>query len=167
MMLEEYHHTADAMGIFRKYSVFSIADQIVPRHVLFSTNWITKHPDLSDEATAREESQFIAAFPHREVVANAFHLAGVQYGRIDYGMCDGRIQVWEINTNPIIVPPSERIALERTAAQQRSADLIRQAFEDLAQNSPRAEAASPLRNADIVVGKATQWIGRRYANKRW
>jgi hypothetical protein len=30
----------------------------------------------------------------------AFEAAGLQYGRIDYAMKDGQIQVWEINDNP-------------------------------------------------------------------
>lgn len=167
LMLEEYLHTADVQGIFRKYSAFSIAGRIVPRHVLFSTNWITKHPDLSTEETAREESEFISAFPHAKAVENAFRLAGVEYGRIDFGILDGRIQVWEINTNPIIVPPRERIVVERNASQLRSAELIRQAFEQLAEASPRAESLYPLRIGDVIVGKATQWIGRRYSKKRW
>ena len=31
-----------------------------------------------------------------------FELTQVDYGRIDYSIKDGKIQVWEINTNPII-----------------------------------------------------------------
>ena len=29
-----------------------------------------------------------------------FDLAQIEYGRIDYGMLDGKVQCWEINTNP-------------------------------------------------------------------
>jgi hypothetical protein len=31
-----------------------------------------------------------------------FDLARIEYGRIDYGMLNGRPQLWEINTNPTI-----------------------------------------------------------------
>jgi hypothetical protein len=147
--------------------VFSIAGRLVPRHVLFSTNWVTKHPDISDEATACEEARFIARFPHSEVIENAFHLAGIDYGRIDYGMHEGRIQVWEINTNPIIIPPRERIAAERLPSQTRSANLIREALEAVVSDSPRTNGAFPLRTTDLALGKAAQWLGRRYANRRW
>jgi hypothetical protein len=36
-----------------------------------------------------------------------FELAGIEYGRIDYGIKDGRIQVREINKNPTLVNPDQ------------------------------------------------------------
>jgi D-alanine-D-alanine ligase-like ATP-grasp enzyme len=29
-------------------------------------------------------------------------MAGIEYGRVDYTVHDGRLQIWEINTNPTI-----------------------------------------------------------------
>jgi hypothetical protein len=34
-----------------------------------------------------------------------FARAGLEYGRIDYGLADGRLQVWEINTGPTLLAP--------------------------------------------------------------
>jgi hypothetical protein len=31
-----------------------------------------------------------------------FELAGVEYGRVDFGLVSGRPTVWEINTNPLV-----------------------------------------------------------------
>lgn len=41
--------------------------------------------------------------PDRERVAPLFELAKVDYGRIDFSIHQGRIQVWEINDNPEFV----------------------------------------------------------------
>ena len=35
-----------------------------------------------------------------------FAVAGVDYGRVDYGVLDGVPQVWEINLNPTIGRPA-------------------------------------------------------------
>jgi hypothetical protein len=40
--------------------------------------------------------------PHEAWLRRVCELGGVEYGRVDYGMLDGRLQLWEINTNPTI-----------------------------------------------------------------
>ena len=40
--------------------------------------------------------------PHEAEVRRIFDLARIEYGRIDYAFRDGRMQVWEINTNPML-----------------------------------------------------------------
>ena len=55
----------------------------------------------------------------------------MDYGRIDYGFSNGRMQVWEINSNPDILPIPERIDPLRMEGQARSASLMAQAFEAL------------------------------------
>ena len=37
--------------------------------------------------------------------------AGIEYGRIDYGVVDGKIRVWGINTNPTVM--SDRLRMAR------------------------------------------------------
>ena len=130
-MLVEYLHGADAEGVFRKYSAMNVRGALSPRHILFSHDWVTKKPDLVNDATVAEERAFIEDFPHREPLTAIFRLAGVDYGRIDYGVLDGRIQVWEINTNPVVVPQREKLDPKRLASQSRSAALIAEALREL------------------------------------
>lgn len=124
LMVIEFCDVADARGAFRKYSAMNINGTLIPRHILFSRNWVTKSPDLVDDSAVEEENEFIAAFPHREQLADIFRLAGVDYGRIDYGVKNGRIQVWEINTNPIVVPRRYKVDPRRMASQTESARRI-------------------------------------------
>jgi hypothetical protein len=124
LMLVEYCDCADGSGIFRKYSVMNVAGTLIPRHVLFSDKWSTKKPDLVSEETVAVEAEFFDNFPHTEKILQIFGLAGLEYGRIDFGLYHGRIQVWEINTNPTIVPRREKIDPRRMPLQSRSAQKI-------------------------------------------
>jgi len=133
LMVVEYVDCAGADGLFRKYSVMNVGGTLIPRHILFSRNWVTKKADFVSAATVEEEIAFLDNFPHREEVAEIFRLAGVDYGRVDYGLKSGRVQVWEINTNPTVVPDHEKIDKRRLPAQTRSAALIAQALAALGQ----------------------------------
>lgn len=103
MIVIEYCHTADANGVFRKYSSFMVGGRVVPCHVDCSRGWMVKDTDIVDEAVMAEELDYVRTNPHREWLEETFRLAGVDYGRIDYGFKNGQPQVWEINTNPVVI----------------------------------------------------------------
>jgi hypothetical protein len=99
-LIVEFADTAGADGLYRKYSAYRIGDAYLPKHVLFSRHWMQKHGDLVEDALIDEEEAFLRDFPHREQVKETFETARIDYGRVDYGVKDGKIVVWEINTNP-------------------------------------------------------------------
>jgi hypothetical protein len=110
LLVVEFCDTADADGVYRKYSAFKVGDAILARHLFFSRDWHIKLSDLSDDALLEEERVFVATNPHEQQLRPIFERAGVDYGRIDYAVRDGRIQVWEINTNPmILIPPRAKV----------------------------------------------------------
>lgn len=102
----EYCDSADARGVFRKFGAFIVGGRIVPRHVYFSRNWMVKHADLADPALIAEERAFVDGNPHAGALWRVFDLARISYGRIDYGLLGGRVQVWEVNTNPAFAGPA-------------------------------------------------------------
>jgi hypothetical protein len=102
LIITDFCDTAGRDGIVRKYSAFRVADRIVPRHVLFSASWHVKIVDLVEPAYVAEELAYVEENPHQRALRAVFDLARIEFGRIDYGLRDGRIQVWEINTNPIL-----------------------------------------------------------------
>jgi hypothetical protein len=68
--------------------------------MMASTDWSVKR-EINDRAlVGQEDLEFVKTNPHAEQVMEAFQIAGLTWGRIDYGVLDGRIQVWEINDNP-------------------------------------------------------------------
>jgi len=96
----EFCDTRDADGIYRKYSVWRFGEVYFPAHVLFGRDWALKHTHDATPESVAEEMAFLDADPHREAVRAVFEAARIEFGRIDYSVKDGRIVVWEINTNP-------------------------------------------------------------------
>ena len=139
-------------GVFRKYSAMKVGDAIIPRHVLFSSEWAAKTPDLVTDESLREEGDFFHGFPHAEPLAEIFRLAGIDYGRIDYGLRDGKIQTWEINTNPTVVPLRAKVDPRRLPVQSESARRIAEAIVNL---SPPATslAARPFCRPNFLLAK--------------
>lgn len=103
--LIEYAGAPGEDGLFRKFAAMRLGDAIIPCHIFFGPHWIVKHSAVVDEATAREELDYIAANPHEKELRRAFDLAEIEYGRADYGVVDGRVEIWEINTNPYLIRP--------------------------------------------------------------
>jgi hypothetical protein len=107
LLVVEFCDTREADGRVRKYGAFRVGDAIVPRHVFVSRHWMVKEAPEGDAAEAAaalaEELAWLEAFPHAAELRRLFDHAAIEYGRIDYGVKDGRIQVWEINTNPTVL----------------------------------------------------------------
>lgn len=101
-IIVEFSDTSDEEGVFRKYSAFMIGDRVIPRSVFFGQHWMLKsHKNsVSNQQTLQEEKDYLETNPHQSEIREIFRLANIQYGRIDYSLLNGAIQVWEINTNP-------------------------------------------------------------------
>lgn len=128
----EFLDTSDEDGVYRKYSVMRLGDALIPRHILFSRKWQVKEADLSDTHKIKEEFEFLDRFPHREEILSAFQRGGIEYGRIDYAVHRGRVQVWEINTNPMLKTEMGGRIPERAEILKHSARRINAAFRALA-----------------------------------
>jgi hypothetical protein len=130
LMIIEYLDTRGADGLFRKYSAFRIGNQIIPGHIIFSRHWVAK--DSPPEPVREEERQFLHENPHREALMHIFKEAFIEYGRIDYSLHEGNIQVWEINTNPILIYEKYRYAKEMLPLKQLLADRLNEALGETA-----------------------------------
>lgn len=110
LMIVEYCHTANAEGIFRKYSAYLVGDSFIPHHIQFSREWMIKRSGLDDEKYLKEELDYVRnGDPYESALRSIFALAGIRYGRVDYSLGESGPQIWEINTNPTIVgenPPT-------------------------------------------------------------
>lgn len=117
----EFCDTADTEGIYRKYGAFVVGERIVPRHLFFSRRWMVKTEDLLEERFLAEELEYLAANPHAAALQEVCRLAHLRWGRIDYSLLDGQVQVWEINTNPIFASPGPAKASPRDAVHRLAA----------------------------------------------
>ena len=102
----EYCAEPRADGIFTKYGTYIVGNRIVPRHLLFSKDWVVKGSTYVTEATVEEERLFVEKNPHGDYLLKIAKIGGYEFGRFDYGLVNGRIQIYEFNTNPTISVPS-------------------------------------------------------------
>lgn len=106
----EYCAEPGADGHFRKYGAFRVGDRLVPHHLMLRTDWYVKRgsnprpPPGADDPHHEERTAYLRSFPHGEAVMERFKLANIDFGRIDYAIVGGRLQTYEINTNPTIPP---------------------------------------------------------------
>ena len=129
VLVVEFCDTSQGSRRFRKYSAFRVGDRIIPRHLIFSEKWMLKLPDILDPAAIVEERAYLESNPHERELREVFERAHIDYGRIDYGVLDDRLQVWEINTNPIVMLPRDRYQRQHLPAQELFAERIRSAFQ--------------------------------------
>lgn len=160
-MVVEMIGTAAADGYFRKFAAFRVGNTIYAQHCAMSKSWFVKNsaegllPAHSDEIRA-----YIATNPHADQVMQVFEKAHMQYGRIDYTFVDGRLVVFEINSNPTVLsdPPTRFATYDPQPFADRHADAL------LA--LPQASAPDSLPEIDAAHRAAIAKLRRRYQFKR-
>lgn len=163
LLVVELVDARSADGLFRKYSVQRIGDDLIPRHLVVDRHWVTKGPTVVTDDIVAEEQRFIDDPPNLDLVREAFAIAGIDFGRIDYGYVGGRLQVWEINTNPMLAPrhaadPRRQTVMESAAARQ---------VESLRRLVPvQQHPARPLPALERWWWSAVQAGGRRWDPRR-
>lgn len=129
LLVVEFCDTSDRNGLFRKYSAFRIGDAIIPSHVMIGRSWSVNQQSSQPSLEAvEEELAYHERNPHQGWLQRVFTLAGVEYGRIDFGVLGEQPQAWEINTNPTIGrgPGGTPKPLPRGAAELK--ERVRQAY---------------------------------------
>lgn len=104
LVIVEYAAEPVRPGLFRKLSVFRIGDRLIGCTCVHDDQWLVKYgkPGIATPGLYEEEYAFIASNPFGERLRPVFDIAGVDYGRVDFGLVAGRPQIYEINTNPDI-----------------------------------------------------------------
>jgi len=105
LIVVELVDTSDEQKIFRKYSAFIAHGRVFPEHVLFSGEWLVKVPKVINRDTHAEQARYRQLNPHERELREVCALARIEYGRIDYAIKDGKLCIWEINTNPALGMP--------------------------------------------------------------
>jgi len=129
ILVVEFYDASDQAGVYHKYGAFRIGQRIVPRHLIFSRNWVIKRADeIVSAAYLALERKWMETNPHESQLKEIFDLAQIEYGRIDYCVRDGKVQCWEINTAPTIMMSPESCRPEQLPNQQLFVRLIISAF---------------------------------------
>jgi hypothetical protein len=155
----EYCDTRGDDGIHRKYSAFLVDGRAVPRDLIFDHAWLQKDIALVTTGTVAEERLYLETNPHEEQLLAVADLAGIDYGRVDYGFVDGELQVWEINTNPVISKAPDEYRDDHVDNQATFAAAMLQVLERLAQ-VPTDDQPVPVQLGEGNSGgsRADWWI---------
>lgn len=128
-LVVEFVDVRNAEGYYEKYSVLRVGERLIASDLSFNDRWITKGDP--DEAVVPGDLERDAAFqrdnPHAGRLREVFRLAGIDYGRVDYAFAAGRLQVFEINTNPMLPVPADADGPYR-ASTERYASAVAEAF---------------------------------------
>ena len=101
LLVVEFCDVSDAEGKFRMATAFTVGGRIIPAFVLRGTGWMLKWDQSDkDEGAMQELVDLVEGNPHETWARRVFDLAGVDYGRLDYGVKGSTLQVWEINIGP-------------------------------------------------------------------
>lgn len=144
LLVVEFYDTSDQAGYFRKYAAFVIGSRIIARGLALGPGWMLKSRGSEySEPMLAEELAFLTANPHESELRRIAQVARVEYGRIDYGVRDGKVETWEINLNPTIgrgrggsrLLPPELSALREPARELWTAGFLR-ALEEIDTGGP-------------------------------
>lgn len=115
LLIVEYAAEPALPGLFRKLSLYRIGASLFAATCVHDTQWLVKYGQtgIAPPELYADELRIIRDNPYREAVGAAFELAGIEYGRADFGLVGGRVQLYEINTNPTIGLPTEHPSADR------------------------------------------------------
>lgn len=121
LLIIEYVDASSTDGMFIKMSGFVLGDQVMPRYLNYSPNWMVKSTVYPNDELMKQRQQEVEEYmrtnPHREWLQQIFKEANITYGRADYAIVKGELQLWEINLNPAFVRPPRKA--DRDPSQQR------------------------------------------------
>ena len=164
LLIVEFCDTRGRDGLYRKYSAFRVSGRILPRHVHVSAQWVSKSPtSLTNDETVREEARYFETNPHEAWLRQIFELANIEYGRIDYGLANGELQVWEINTNPTLGRNPRRAPRPGSEAFRPLTEPFRAEFHRVFQDAILA-LDSPASPVDLPIVVSTD-VHRRLATE--
>ena len=89
-------------GLWNKWGAFRVGERYSLDHIAVEKEWLVKYGDwylLSDDVIA-DEHEAVIANRYVDQLERVFELAGIDYGRADFQVIDGRPVIYEINTNP-------------------------------------------------------------------
>jgi hypothetical protein len=104
LLIVEYCAEPIAEGLFRKLASYRIGSRCFATTAVHEDRWLVKYgkKGIAGPALYEDELRIIQENPYEEALSAAFEIANTEYGRADYGIVNGRPQIYEINTNPEI-----------------------------------------------------------------
>ena len=148
--------------LFRKLSSYRIGDNLFFFHTVHEENWLVKYGTMNSATNElyQDEYEMIQNNAYETELRRVFDLANVDYGRVDFGLVNGKIQVYEINTNPYIKPAGKHPNPIRTKSLALAWDKYVEALKTIDITDSPGPEAGKFRHPDLICGKLRQlWYG--------
>jgi hypothetical protein len=154
LLIVEYEDVSSGLGVFHRHVGYLVGHEILPGRSAFSSRWIVKGGEAFDGLEPPVERAAAESNAHAPFLRQIARLARAGYGRIDYAVAGGRIYVWELNTNPTLLPRAEIYRMDEQEERRPIADRLAEAFERLSAGGgqrPPVELALPRAGGSLVV----------------
>lgn len=154
LLITEYCAEPLEPDLYRKLSAYRIGDEVLFYNCVHDRNWLVKYgtKNCATDAMYQDEQNMILNNAFEAEIRQAFDLAGIDYGRVDFGLVDGRVQVYEINTNPDTnAPSSSHPNPTRSKNMQLGWDKYLQALQQVDNTDPQGPMAAPFGYAQEIA----------------
>ena len=115
LLLVEFAAEPVQPGLYRKLSLFKVGPASFADTCVHDTHWCVKYgkTGIASPELYADELRIVRENPFRAAVEPAFELARIEFGRADFGLVGGQVQLYEINTNPTIARPPDHPSSDR------------------------------------------------------
>ncbi len=165
LMFVEYCAEPVREGLFRKLSAFRVGDRIITGMSVHETGWHAKFgaSGLADAALYDEEFAAVETNAFAGALAPHFAVSKAGFGRADFTMVGGRVQVYEINTNPAISQIREHPSATRLAADRLFHERLAEALRAI--DTPDGSGRTVPMDFEAIVRQRRH--DRRVLSERW
>ena len=115
-LIVEYVDCRDESRMHHKFSALFVCSKILQATRSSDPDWVVK-------SVPWRPGPPVLALPradHHRCLDEVMRLANIDYGRVDYAIVGDRVQVFEINTNPVIWPPELLLRISRALDEERT-----------------------------------------------
>jgi hypothetical protein len=152
LLIVEFAAEAARPGVFVKLSVFRVGASMVACTSVTEDTWIVKYGKLGlvgDDYYA-DELRLLRENPYAEAMRRVFDIARIDYGRVDFGLVEGRPQIYEINTNPDMAIDMEHPSVARLESHR----LVKRDYMEALRRIDSPDSADTIRIAAGSAGPA-------------
>lgn len=151
LMVVEYCAEEIRPGVWRKLGAFRIGARSFMHTTVVDYGWQAKTGDAERlakdpmrETYIKEEFELLDRTDLLPTIDKAMAIAGIDYGRADFGLVGGRPQIYEINTNPVLGLDGPRPFAARLANHAKADKRVLEAIAALDSDGPEVKFDSPV-----------------------
>jgi|GEM_PF-4046064 hypothetical protein len=147
----EFLDYADAGGTFVKYGAVIVGGEYWTTHAMPSSQWMVKIADPNHPASTQLDKETFDRQPHAKILDPVFRALGAEYGRLDYAVFDGSIQVFEFNSNPSLYA-TEVGLVSRQETRRRAMERLLANFDRIAYSGTPGSVRIQTKREALTIG---------------